>query len=149
MSFRNPPGTTRHCIQNARGGQRGVELRHFVPVQQATQTPGEYIRRGAGEVLDREVRWPLVPGEAVSRLGLPLHQDRVAHRSGIRTGVPRERRGHPGRVRKPASGPGRLGRPWRGELSRRREGRRENPVQREQRLRRHRRYAATAVRHAR
>lgn len=119
--------------QDAHRGERGVELRDLVPVQQAAQAAGEHIRRGAGEVPDGEVRRALVPGEAVPRLGVPVHQDRVAHRSRVREGVPGERRGHTGRAGEPAAGPGRLGGPGRGELPHRREGRREDPVQRERR----------------
>lgn len=82
---------------------------------------------------DGEVRRTLVPGETVPRLGVPVHQDGVADRPGVREGVPGERRGHPRRVGELAAGLGRVGGPGRGQLPHRREGCRENLVQREQR----------------
>lgn len=82
---------------------------------------------------DGEIRRTLVPGKTVPRLGLSVHQNRIADRPGVREGVPRERRGHSRHTGELAAGSGRVGGPGRSELSRGREGSRENLVQREQR----------------
>lgn len=95
-------------------GERGVELRDLVPVQQTSQTAGEHIWRGAGKVPDGEICRTLVPGKTVPWLGVPVHQDRVADRPSVREGSPREWRGHTGRAREPAAGPSCVGGPGRG-----------------------------------
>jgi len=56
-----------------------------------------------------EIRGALVPGKTVPRLGVPVHQNWISDRPGVREGVPRERRGHTGHPGKLATGSGRMG----------------------------------------